>query len=293
VTVFSLAAWTLSRRPATRLSPRDRSTRIPELTHLAGVSAPAAAALTALAVAAGASFGDRPTILGALAICAVVSMAALLSRRLASRALSRVAAANAERDALKVGLDAAREMKEEFRSLAYHDELTGLPNRSLLQDRLGLAIAHSARQATQLAVLFLDLDDFKAVNDSFGHASGDQVLVELAARIRASVRAGDTVARLGGDEFVVLLADVAGAQDAGSVATKVLAAVRAPFRLGGREISISASVGVSVFPRDGKSPEDLVRYADSAMYREKQRQATPGLPVVSQRPVVMKIREAR
>jgi diguanylate cyclase (GGDEF)-like protein len=290
--VFSLAAWTLSRHPSTRLPSRDRSTRIPELTHLVRASAAAAAGLTALAVAAGASFGDRPTILGALAISAVVSMAALLSRRLASHALSRVAAANAERDALKVGLDAACEMKEEFRSLAYHDELTGLPNRSLLQDRLGLAIAHSTRQASQLAVLFLDLDDFKAVNDSFGHASGDRVLVELAARIRASVRAGDTVARLGGDEFVVLLADVTGAQDAGSVATKVLAAVRAPFRLGGREISISASVGVSVFPRDGESPEDLVRCADSAMYREKQREATPGLPVASQRPVVKKIREA-
>jgi diguanylate cyclase (GGDEF)-like protein len=113
------------------------------------------------------------------------------------------------------------------------------------------------------------------VNDSFRHSSGDRVLVELAGRIRRTVRAEDTVARLGGDEFIVLLAQVTGAGDAARVAAKVLDAVRAPFRLDGHEVSIGASVGVSVFPRNGVSPGELVRRADQAMYRAKERGATP------------------
>jgi diguanylate cyclase (GGDEF)-like protein len=225
-----------------------------------------------LAAVGGAALRDRPTVFGALALIGAVAMVPLLFRGLATRIL---AVLNSERETLQAELDAARKTEEEFRDLAYHDDLTGLPNRSLLYDRLGLAITQSHRQASHLALLFLDLDDFKTVNDSFGHGSGDRVLVELAARVRGSVRAGDTVARFGGDEFIVLLDSVSGAEDAGRVAAKVLDAVRAPFRLDGHEVVVAASVGVSVYPGDGTSPDELVKSADAAMYRDKQREATP------------------
>ncbi len=237
--------------------------------------APAAAAFVALAVAAGAAFRDRPTIFGALVVAGAVAAVFLLVRRFATGVLETLDDAATGHERLETELAAVREAGEEFRSLAYHDDLTGLPNRSLFHDRLGLAITHSCRHETHLALLFLDLDDFKDVNDSFGHASGDRVLVELASRIRSTVRAEDTVARLGGDEFIVLLAEVTGAGDAARVAAKILDAVRAPLRLDGHQVSIGASVGVSVFPRDGVSPEELVRSADQAMYRAKERRATP------------------
>jgi diguanylate cyclase (GGDEF)-like protein len=208
-------------------------------------------------------------------------MTPLLFHRLATRTLSRLDAAVAERETLQAALDAAHEANAQLRNLASHDDLTGLPNRSLLHDRLGLAITHSRRQASHVAVLFLDLDDFKTVNDSFGHSSGDRLLVELATRVRSSVRAGDTVARLGGDEFIVLLDSVTGAEDAARVAAKVLEAVRAPFRLDGQDVYVAASAGVSVYPGDGTSPEELIRSADAAMYRDKQRAATPGPGAVS------------
>jgi diguanylate cyclase (GGDEF)-like protein len=238
--------------------------------------APAAAAFAALAVVAGAAFRDRPTALGGLTIAGAVATVFLLFRWFAARIRESLNDASIGHGRLETELAAVREAKEEFRTLAYHDDLTGLPNRSLFHDRLGLAITHSSRQESHLAVLFLDLDDFKGVNDSFGHASGDRALVELAGRIRGAVRAEDTVARLGGDEFIVLLAQVTGAGDAARVAAKVLDAVRAPFRLDGHQVSIGASVGVSVFPRDGVSPEELVRSADQAMYRAKERGALVG-----------------
>jgi diguanylate cyclase (GGDEF)-like protein len=243
--------WAFGRRLGTLAasSARDRGADF-SLRRLLVWAAPAGAAFAALAAAAGAAFRDRPTVLGALALIASVAMLPLLFRGLATRIRAR--------------LDAA-----------YHDDLTGLPNRSLLYDRLGLAIEHSHRQASHLALLFLDLDDFKTVNDSFGHGSGDRLLVELATRVRSSVRAGDTVARFGGDEFIVLLNSVTGADDAARVATKVLDAVRAPFRLEGHAVSIAASVGVSVYPGDGTSAAELVRSADAAMYRDKQRAGTP------------------
>ena len=161
----------------------------------------------------------------------------------------------------------------ELRNLAYHDDLTGLPNRSLLYDRLGLALAHAEREGSRLAVLFVDLDGFKAVNDCFGHDFGDRFLVELATRLRASVRAGDTVARFGGDEFVVLLNSVTGAEDAALVAAKVRGAVEAPFLRDGHTVEVVASVGIGVYPGDGASPEALVKRADADMYRDKPRPA--------------------
>jgi diguanylate cyclase (GGDEF)-like protein len=253
----------------------DRSAHLTGLRQLLGWLAPTAAAFAALAVAAGAAFRDRSTVVGALAMGGAVAMVFLLLRRLATQVLQSLDDASAGQARLEARLAAVLEAKEEYRTLAFHDGLTGLPNRSLFHDRLGLAITHSSRLQGHLALLYLDIDDFKGVNDSFGHGSGDRVLVELAGRIRAAVRAEDTVARLGGDEFVVLLAQVTGAGDAARVAAKVLDAVRPPFRVGGHEVSVKASVGVSVYPDDGTCPDDLVRNADGAMYRDKRRQTMP------------------
>ena len=272
MTVVSVATWVVARRPG-RLPPssaRDRGADL-ALRRQLGWVAPAFAASAALAAAAGAAFRDHATVFGGLAVIIAVAMLPLMFRGLAKRILVRLEAAISEREVFLAELESAHKMGEELRGLAYHDALTGLPNRSLLYDRLGLAITQAHRQESHLALLFLDLDGFKNVNDSLGHASGDRVLVELATRVRSSVRAGDTVARFGGDEFIVLLASVTGAQDAAHVAAKVLVAVQAPYRLDGHEVSVAASVGVGVYPIDGTSPDELVRSADAAMYRDKHR----------------------
>ncbi|HEY7924282.1 MAG: diguanylate cyclase domain-containing protein [Burkholderiales bacterium] len=263
MTALSRAARTFGWRPNTaQFAPR----------RTLGWVALAGAAVAALAAWAGAAFRDSPTLLGAVLLVAAVATVSLTFQGLAARILARLDAAVTERDTFQTELVAARKTREEWRNLAYHDDLTGLPNRSLLLDRLGLAIAHSRRLASHLALVFLDLDDFKSVNDSFGHGTGDRLLVELATRVRASVRAGDTVARFGGDELVVLLDSVTGSEDAAHVAAKVLAAVQAPFRLDGHEIRVAASIGVSVYPGDGTSPAELVSRADAAMYRHKRRE---------------------
>jgi diguanylate cyclase (GGDEF)-like protein len=252
----------------------DRARRVGGLRQRVDWLAPTVAAFAALAAAAGAAFRDRPTVVGAVAMGGAVALLFLLFRGFAAQVLESLDDASAGQDRLETELAAAQEAKEEYRTLAYHDGLTGLPNRTLFHDRLGLAITHSSRLQGHLALLYLDIDDFKGVNDSFGHESGDRVLVELASRIRAAVRAEDTVARVGGDEFVVLLAQVTGGGDAARVAVKVLDAVRHPFRVDGHDVTIAASVGVSVYPDDGTCCDDLVRHADGAMYRDKQRPAT-------------------
>jgi diguanylate cyclase (GGDEF)-like protein len=235
-----------------------------------GWATPVGVGIAVLAAAAGAAFSDRPTFLGLLVVAAIVAAPAFLLRRFGTKILGRLDGELGEREALRSELVAARRAREELRALAYHDTLTGLPNRNLLLDRLAVAIAHARRQQTRLAVLFLDLDDFKTMNDSFGHDFGDRLLVELAGRIRVSVRAGDTVARFGGDEFVVLLDGVNGAADAAHVAAKVLEALRAPFRVDGRLVKVATSVGMSVFPDDAATCHELLRQADAAMYRDKQ-----------------------
>jgi len=284
MTVVSVATWVFGRRlgmlPPS--SARDRGADL-ALRRQLGWVAPAFAASATLAAAAGAAFRDRATVFGALAVITAVGMLPLLFRGLAKRILVRLEAATTEREVFLAELESAHKTKEELRGLAYHDLLTGLPNRSLLYDRLGLSITHAHRQESHLALLFLDLDGFKSVNDSLGHGSGDRVLVELATRVRSSVRAGDTVARFGGDEFIVLLDSVTGAQDAAHVAAKVLDAVQAPYRVDGHEVSIAASVGVGVYPIDGTSPDELVRSADAAMYRDKQRTSTPRPDTSAQR----------
>jgi diguanylate cyclase (GGDEF)-like protein/PAS domain S-box-containing protein len=160
--------------------------------------------------------------------------------------------------------------EEQIKHLAYHDALTGLPNRLLFKDRLTVALSHAQRDRTWVAVLFLDLDRFKVINDSLGHNIGDQLLQAVAARIHSCVRESDTVARLGGDEFTLLLPALARSEDAALVAQKILEAVRYPFNIEGREFFITTSIGISIYPEDGSDAATLIKNADTAMYQAKE-----------------------
>ncbi len=166
--------------------------------------------------------------------------------------------------------EALRKSNERLAYLAQFDELTGLPNRSLLRDRLEQAIAQAHRRRHSAAVLFVDLDRFKLVNDTLGHAAGDGLLAEAARRLKANVRAADTVGRISGDEFAVILADLAKPEDAEVVARKLIAALAAPFDLRGQEAFVSASIGIALTPDDGEDAETLLKHADAAMYRAKE-----------------------
>ncbi|MCF8042911.1 MAG: EAL domain-containing protein [Desulfarculaceae bacterium] len=159
--------------------------------------------------------------------------------------------------------------EEQAAYLAYHDSLTSLPNRRLFNDRLEVAIATAARKQQRLALLYLDLDNFKQVNDGLGHAAGDELLQETARRLRGKVRDEDTVARLGGDEFVLLLVGIQEPEYAAVVAQRVLDDLANPYRLRGRRFYLSASVGITMFPDDGSEAEALLSNADMAMYRAK------------------------
>jgi diguanylate cyclase (GGDEF)-like protein/PAS domain S-box-containing protein len=157
-----------------------------------------------------------------------------------------------------------------FQHLAQHDSLTDLPNRMLLQDRLSQALARARRNGSRLAVLFLDLDRFKTINDSLGHSIGDGVLQEVARRLVQAVRASDTVARIGGDEFVVLLNDIDNAESAIRVASKLRDRLSEVYHIGPHELFLSGSVGIAVYPDNGEDTETLLKHADSAMYSAKE-----------------------
>lgn len=154
---------------------------------------------------------------------------------------------------------------------ALHEPLTGLPNRSLFLDRLSLALAHSARRKTTTAVLFIDLDRFKIINDSLGHETGDRILVDVGRRLQEVVRPGDTVARFGGDEFTILCEDLDDERQAVAIAERAAAAIGAPMTLEGHEMFLSSSVGIALATDARRRPEDLIRNADAAMYRAKER----------------------
>ena len=162
-------------------------------------------------------------------------------------------------------IDAAAQVEH----LAYHDTLTGLPNRRLLLDRLSLAIAHAARGGHMLAIFFLDLDRFKLINDSLGHSTGDRLLKSIAGIMRGLLREEDTVARIGGDEFTILAPRVKGVDDVLTVARKVRDALKQPVAIDGRDLYISTSIGISLYPSDGPDGETLLKNADAAMYRAK------------------------
>lgn len=162
-----------------------------------------------------------------------------------------------------------RRNEEQLRHLATHDELTGLANRTLLQDRLEQSVHYANRSGRVVAVLLLDLDRFNVINDSLGHDFGDKLLCLLAQRLQQVVREADTVARLGGDEFAVLLAEVADSEDVGMVAAKILEHVAEPLWVDNREVLLTASLGISLYPQDSKDAVTLIRNADLAMYRAK------------------------
>lgn len=160
--------------------------------------------------------------------------------------------------------------EDHTRHLAEHDYLTDLPNRVLLLDRLSLALASARRNHTMLAILFIDLDRFKDVNDTLGHQVGDELLKEIAARLVKCVRGADTVSRQGGDEFLIILADIGGVDQAAHVAGSVLSAIGQPFQLGPHALHVSGSIGISLYPNDGDGIEQLINNADVAMYHAKE-----------------------
>ncbi len=178
-----------------------------------------------------------------------------------------------ERHVLEFRLAAVTERAKASRDAAFHDLLTGLPNRALFNDRLLQGLAQARRHDRHLAVMFIDLNDFKKINDIHGHGAGDDVLTTIATRLMASTRDDDTVSRQGGDEFLYLLTEVEGAQDLRLIAEKLVASIRLPcsVRVDGRmiDLRVGASIGIAVFPADGTTAPALVRRADKAMYRAK------------------------
>jgi diguanylate cyclase (GGDEF)-like protein/PAS domain S-box-containing protein len=169
-----------------------------------------------------------------------------------------------------VDISDRKRAEEQIEFHAYHDVLTALPNRKLFTDRLRHALGRAKRTGKSLGVMFIDIDHFKTINDTLGHTAGDELLLEMARRLRACVREEDTVARIGGDEFTMILAELRHPEDAGNVAEKVLDAVQVPLTIAGMQIVVTASVGISLYPVDGADPEALLRNADSAMYRAKE-----------------------
>lgn len=163
-----------------------------------------------------------------------------------------------------------KQAEEKIVRLAYYDYLTGLPNRRRLYDRLGDAMAHAGRCRQKLAVLFLDLDDFKQINDRYGHQIGDELLQEVALRLRNTLREADTAARIGGDEFIIVLTHLTHHFDPAVVAEKILHSLSAAFRIQGQLCHIGASIGISLFPDDSRVPDTLITFSDNAMYRAKE-----------------------
>ncbi|MBP5087480.1 diguanylate cyclase [Pseudomonas chlororaphis] len=168
-----------------------------------------------------------------------------------------------------------KQLHARLQYMAQYDQLTLLPNRELLRERLRSALARARRESGRMALLYVDLDRFKQVNDTFGHAVGDMLLQAVANRLKACVRESDTVARIGGDEFVVLLGCIQHAEDAGIVAGKIRQALNEPLRLDGHQLSILPSIGIGLFPEHGHDEKQLFKHADEAMYTAKRAQRSP------------------
>ena len=174
-----------------------------------------------------------------------------------------------ERLLLERKLATVVEQQEETRHAAIHDYLTGLPNRALFDNRLGHGLMQATRHGRTLAVMFMDLDNFKTINDSYGHDIGDAVLRIVAGRLEENTRGEDTVCRHGGDEFLYLLMDMKNEQDARTIAEKIIKAIQVPCKVRVGELTISPSIGISIFPKDGTTAEALSKSADAAMYEAK------------------------
>ena len=200
---------------------------------------------------------------------AQVKRALAISRRETKAACRQIDSLRNDNSRLQLELLALARDEATARAFGYQDELTGLPNRRLLKDRLGQALARSARHDTQVVLLLLDLDDFKRINDSLGHAAGDHVLRMAAQRLSEGIRSADTACRYGGDEFVVMLPDVEDTKIAASIAEKLLETLGTPYVIGGTEIRMTASIGTVVYPDDGGSYLELLRKADISLYSAK------------------------
>lgn len=186
------------------------------------------------------------------------------------RVLERTAELATANTRLQREIQERRLAEEQVRHLAHHDALTGLPNRRLLEDRLEQALVRAKRQHLLVAVLFVDLDRFKLVNDTLGHRVGDLLLQAVATRLRELLREGDTVARVGGDEFVLVLPDMHSTDATGDIAQKLLDALAQPYRIDSHELLATPSIGISIFPKDGNEVGTLISRADAAMYFAKQ-----------------------
>jgi diguanylate cyclase (GGDEF)-like protein len=217
-------------------------------------------------------------VFGVLAVLYLLQlMVVQRGQRILRQQADELAAANRDLDRrvqvrteeLQAEIVERRNAEERFEHLAHHDPLTGLPNRLMFAEQLRHSIGLAARGKRRLAVLFIDLDRFKEVNDSFGHAVGDELLVAATRRLVSHLRAGDTLARLGGDEFVCIVADVHDVREAGVVADKLIELLSQPFELADQEIFVAASVGICLYPDDGEDVDTLVRNADTAMYQAK------------------------
>lgn len=182
-----------------------------------------------------------------------------------------------ERQMLEHQLAAAKEQEEAARHAAFHDPLTGLPNRVLFNDRLEHGLAQAKRHGWTLAVMFVDLDDFKSINDSYGHSVGDSVLHTISRRLKEITREDDTICRHGGDEFLYLLMEIQEERDIIWIAEKIIKAIQEPCDVNVRDVvispSIGASIGISVFPKDAETADALIKSADKAMYRAKRTRA--------------------
>jgi diguanylate cyclase (GGDEF)-like protein len=159
--------------------------------------------------------------------------------------------------------------EDTIKNLAYHDPLTGLPNRTLFNDRFAMAMAESRRYHKKIALIMLDLDNFKEVNDNLGHSVGDELLKEVSSRLVSILRQTDTVCRMGGDEFALIVPEVISKDGVEEVVRRILIVIRKPFALHGREERITASLGIAIYPEDGDSLEELIKHADTAMYEVK------------------------
>ena len=244
----------------------------------------------------------RETTIGALSILSKQGAPLPESDRYLLSALADYAAIAIENarlyDAVQEELAQRKQAEENTRQLAYHDTLTGLPNRTLFNDRLDVAFARARRQKHKVAVLMLDLDRFKEVNDTLGHSVGDELLKAVGQRLVALLRESDTVCRMGGDEFLLLLPEMERIEYAAKAAERILCAVREPFIFDQQTVRITTSIGVAIYPDDGKDGDTLVKKADIAMYRAKDlgrdnyQRYEPGvaanhpLPLSSQRPVL-------
>lgn len=205
----------------------------------------------------------------ALATAADLHHALSISQQQVLTALQQIDTLQKRDKLLKQEVNQLGQAVAQARRFAHHDQLTGLPNRTLLLDRFNQATARAARQHKQVALLFLDLDGFKSINDILGHTAGDKLLQQVAARLIASIRTSDTACRYGGDEFVILLPELEHRESATVAAEKIRVHLGTPYLIGGTSIQVTASIGMAIYPTDGTEFGDLLQQSDAGMYCDK------------------------